>query len=105
MKDEGTFFEQAKARGELPADIDLLFFSSMLVGPLYFYFLVSGVLPGCDLPSDLPQRIVDAIFRGIGAGSPVSPTPDMVDAAGITTGPWDAKRPSEEPTRGGQNGE
>ncbi len=107
MEEESTLFMQAQARGELPTNIDLMFFGSMLVGPLYFYYLVSGVLLTFDPPGDLPRRIVDTIFYGIEAhwhGSPASPEPGMPEAADDHGRAPGKKQPMDKSTEGEPDG-
>jgi AcrR family transcriptional regulator len=67
----------AQARGEVRQDLDANEIQSLLVGPMSYYLFFNA--SGSSLPSDLPERLVDAALQGI-AGQR-NPLDASVDAA------------------------
>ena len=64
----GRLIQRAQARGELRPNLDPMFMASLIAGPLLFHMLAAQILPSPSSPSwdDLPDRIVDAVLRGVG---------------------------------------
>ncbi len=62
-----SMIEQAKARGELRADIDPLTMVDLLAGPLFFRMLFTSLIS--PLPQDWSEQIVDAVLNGV-SGTP-----------------------------------
>jgi AcrR family transcriptional regulator len=64
----GRLIERAQARGELRPNLDPMFMASLIGGPVLFHLLAAQIMPSPASPSwdDLPERIVDAVLRGVG---------------------------------------
>ena len=58
-----SLIEQAKARGELRADIDPLIMVDLLAGPLFFRMLFTSLIS--TLPEDWPEQIINAVLNGV----------------------------------------
>jgi len=64
----GRLIQRAQARGELRPNLDPMFMGSLIAGPVLFHLLAAQIVPSPYFQSwdDLPERVVDAVLRGVG---------------------------------------
>jgi hypothetical protein len=57
--------ERAKARGELRADLDTTVALSLIAGPIFYHWLVGGIVSPPPPSAQLAEQLVDAMLRGM----------------------------------------
>jgi AcrR family transcriptional regulator len=57
--------ERAKTRGELRADLDTSVALSLIAGPIFYHWLVGGIVSPLPSSGQLAEQLVDAMLRGM----------------------------------------
>jgi AcrR family transcriptional regulator len=57
--------ERAKARGEVRADLDTNVALSLIAGPIFYHWLVGGIVSPTPPSAQLAEHLVDAMLRGM----------------------------------------
>ncbi len=60
-----AMIELAKARGEMRPDLDAFVALGIMMGPIISLWLLPGIIPVAQPPTDLIEQIVEGILRGI----------------------------------------
>ncbi len=57
--------ERAREHGELRADLNTDVALGMIAGPIFYHWLLGGIVSSSLPPADLAEQIVEAIFHGL----------------------------------------
>ncbi len=57
--------KRARERGELRADLNTDVALGMIAGPIFYHWLLGGIVSSSPPPADLAEQIVEAIFHGL----------------------------------------
>jgi AcrR family transcriptional regulator len=63
--DFAELIERARERGELRADLNTDVALGMIAGPIFYHWLLGGIVSSSPPPTDLAEQIVEAIFHGL----------------------------------------
>jgi hypothetical protein len=63
--DFAGLLERARERGELRADLTTEVALGMIAGPIFYHWLLGGIVSTAPPPGDLAEQIVEAIFHGL----------------------------------------
>jgi AcrR family transcriptional regulator len=65
LHDFARLIERARERGELRADLSTEVALGMIAGPIFYHWLLGGIVSSSPPPADLAEQIVEAIFHGL----------------------------------------
>jgi AcrR family transcriptional regulator len=63
--DFAGLLERARERGELRADLSTEVALGMIAGPIFYHWLLGGIMPTSPPSGDLAKQIVEAILHGL----------------------------------------
>jgi len=63
--DFARVIERARERGELRADLSTEVVLGMITGPIFYHWLLGGIISSSPPPADLAEQIVEAILHGL----------------------------------------
>lgn len=61
----GEMIERAKARGEVRPELDTDVALGLIAGPIFYQWLLGGIVSSTPPPADLAEQIVDTILYGM----------------------------------------
>jgi AcrR family transcriptional regulator len=65
LQEFGRLIERAKARGEVRADLDTAVILGLIAGPIFYHWIVGGLVAPTPPPARLAEQLVDALLRGM----------------------------------------
>ena len=65
FREFARLIERAKARGEVRTDLDTSVALSLIAGPIFYHWLVGGIVSPAPPSALLAEQLVDAMLRGM----------------------------------------
>jgi AcrR family transcriptional regulator len=70
--DFASLIERARERGELREDLNTEVALGMIAGPIFYHWLLGGIVSSSLPPAELAEQIVEGIFHGLAGTREVS---------------------------------
>jgi AcrR family transcriptional regulator len=65
LEEFARLIERAKARGDVRADLDTEVILGLIAGPIFYHWIVGGLIAPTPPPARLAAQLVDALLRGM----------------------------------------